>query len=158
MLPFCGQEKCSIDANGRVKLSSRFIEDFIHRCGGDVVLHCLPEGAVAVYPEDVYRQMRAGVGQAAEKAGLSIVQRRILRSFGALSSPDQITRQGRLTLPTAYRSSADLQPGTEIYLVGVEIGVEIWNAARWEKELLDINAHMLQKGEMEMAADLGETE
>ncbi len=154
MLRFCGQEKCSIDANGRVKLSPRFIEDFLQRCGGDVVIHSLPEGAVAVYPEDVYQQMRASVGQAAEKAGLSLVQRRILRSFGALSQPDQITRQGRLTIPQAYRGNAELLPGTEVYLVGVEIGIEIWNAQRWEQELQDINTHLLQKGELEMAADL----
>ena len=154
MLRFCGQEKCSIDANGRVKLCPRFIEDFLQHSGGNVVLHCLPEGAIAVYPEEVYSQMRSGVGQAAEKAGLSLVQRRVLRSFGALSQPDQITRQGRLTVPPAYRGNAGLQPGTEIYLVGVEIGIEIWNAARWEQELQDINTHLLQKGEVEMAADL----
>ena len=154
MLAFCGQERCSIDANGRFKLSPRHIGDFESRCGGRVVFHCLPEGAVAIYPEDVYAQMRAGVGNVAEKAGLSLVQRRILRSFGALSQPETITRQGRLTLPQAFREKAGLQTGAEVCVVGVEIGVEVWNAERGEKELLEIEEHMLEKGGREMLADL----
>ena len=53
MLSFCGIDKCSVDANGRIKLSPRVIDDFAAH-GGDVVLHCLPEGTIAVYPEAVY--------------------------------------------------------------------------------------------------------
>ncbi len=154
MLPFCGQEKCSIDANGRLKLSPRFIEDFNGRCSGEVVLHVLPEGALAIYPEDVYAEMRSGTARMAEKAGLSIVQRRILRSFGAMSQPDKITSQGRITLPPAYRDQLELTPKAEVYQIGVEIGIEIWNAERWEREQENINKHLLEKGEREMAADL----
>ena len=44
MLAFCGLDRCSVDANGRIKLSPRVIEDFARR-GSDVVLHCLPECA-----------------------------------------------------------------------------------------------------------------
>ena len=58
MLIFCGQEHCLIDSNGRLKLPQRFIDDFTLRCGGEVVMHGLPEGAVALYPEEVYREMR----------------------------------------------------------------------------------------------------
>lgn len=154
MLPFCGQEKCLIDANSRIKLSPRFIDDFMNRCGGEVVLHCLPEGALAIYPEDVYLRMRGGVGSEVEKAGISLMHRRMLRSFGALSQPEKISPQGRITLPVAWRTATELNPGMEIYLIGVEIGVEIWNAARWDAELTQINAHLLEKGEREMAADL----
>ena len=154
MIPFCGQEKCSVDANGRLKLSPRFIRDFMDRCSGEVVLHYLPEGALAIYPEDVYLEMRSGTSRVAEKAGMSIVQRRMLRSFGALSHPETISPQGRITLPQAYRDKLDLQPGADIYQVGVEIGIELWNASRWEQELENINNHLLEKGEREMDADL----
>ena len=157
MLPFCGQEKCLIDANGRLKLSPRFIEDFLQRCGGEVVLHCLPEGAVAIYPEDVYLRMRGAIGAEVEKAGFSLMQRRMMRGFGAMSQPDHLSPQGRITLPGALRSTTDLGPGTEVYLIWVEIGVEIWNATRWDAEMAQINAHMLEKGEREMAADLVST-
>jgi len=154
MLPFCGQEKCLIDGNGRIKLSPRFIDDFISRCNGEVVLHCLPEGALAIYPEDVYLRMRSAATADIEQAGMSMMQRRMMRSFGAMSQPEKLSPQGRITLPVAWRCATELNPGAEVYLVGVEIGIEIWNAARWDAEMAQINAHLLEKGQREMTADL----
>lgn len=154
MLSFCGQDKCSVDSNGRVKFSPRVISDFTEKCNGEVVLHCLPEGALAVYPEDIYLEMRRAEAKPAEKAGSSLVFRRNIRRFGALSSPETISAQGRITLPTGYRDMLELNPGEDIIVVGVEIGIEIWNASRWNAELTKINAHAEEKGEREMAADL----
>ena len=154
MLAFCGQDKSSIDSNGRVKFSPRICSDFKARCNGEVVLHCLPEGALAVYPEDIYMQMRRAESRPAEKAGSSLVFRRNLRRFGALSSPEKISAQGRITIPSGVRKMLDLNPGEEIIVVGAEIGVEIWNAGRWDEELEKINRHIEEKGEREMEADL----
>ena len=154
MLSFCGQDRSSIDSNGRVKFSPRTVKDFMNRCNGEVVLHCLPEGALAVYPEEIYMQMRRAESRPAEKAGSSMLFRRTLRRFGALSSSEKISAQGRITLPSGFREMLELTPGTEIVVVGAEIGVEIWNAARWEAELQKINEHAAEKGEREMAADL----
>lgn len=158
MLAFCGQDNCSIDANGRIKFSPRVINDFMEQCSGEVVLHCLSEGAVAVYPEDVYLQMRRSEPRPAERASGSLVFRRSLRRFGALSQSEKISAQGRITLPQAYRKFADLDAGSEAVVVGIEIGVEIWNAQRWMAELEAINEHMVEKGNREMAADLMEME
>ena len=111
MLIFCGQEHCLIDSNGRLKLPQRFIDDFTLRCGGEVVMHGLPEGAVALYPEEVYREMREREVEAVDSSGSSFAARRSLRRFGALTCPDTITRQGRITLPAAFREHAGLEPG-----------------------------------------------
>ena len=154
MLAFCGQDKCSLDGNGRVKISPRLLNDFAENGGFDVVLYCLPEGAVAVYPLDVYAQMRTSHENAAAKAGTSMLARRSLRRFGALSHPQSITNQGRITLPPAYRGHAGLQPGADVVIVGIEIGIEIWEASRWEQELSAINEHVMQKAELEIAEDL----
>lgn len=154
MLAFCGQDRCQIDANGRVKLSPRVINDFIERCSGEVVMHCLPEGALAVYPENIYLEMRRQEEAPAARAAASVVFRRELRRFGALSSADRITAQGRLTIPHGFREYAGLLPGTEIIVVGVEIGVELWNAGRWNDELMKMNEHAVARGENEMADDL----
>ena len=154
MLSFCGQDKCSVDANGRLKLSPRFLSDFERTESDGVVLHCLPEGAIAVYPEEVYVQMRGSDENPVKRAASSLVFRRSLRRFGAMSQPQTISKQGRLTLPPAYRDYADLQSGTDAVVVGVEIGVEIWNAKRWADELKAINEHISEKGDIEMAEDL----
>ncbi len=154
MLSFCGQDKCSVDTNGRLKLSPRVLTDFEEACSGNVVLHCLPEGTIAVYPEETFLLMRKSISNPAEKAAGSMVFRRSLRMFGALSQPQTITKQGRLTLPTAYRDFAELNSGAGVVVVGVEIGVEIWNADKWAEELKMINDHMMEKGMREMEGDL----
>ena len=153
MLAFCGTDRCQMDANGRVKLSPRVLEDFA-RSGSDVVLHCLPEGAVAVYPEKVYEAMRRPASDAAEQAGRSLVFRRELRRFGAWSSSQRISGQGRVTIPPEYRDFAGLSAAGGIVVVGVEIGVEIWDRTRWQKEQQNFMEHAKEKGEREMEEDL----
>ena len=153
MLSFCGTDRCQMDANGRVKLSPRVLEDFA-RSGSDVVLHCLPEGAVAVYPAKIYEAMRSPETDAAERAGKSMVFRRELRRFGAWSTPQRISTQGRITVPPEYRDFAGLSAAGGIVVVGVEIGIEIWDRARWQEEQKNLMEHAREKGEREMAGDL----
>lgn len=154
MLSFCGQDRTSLDANGRAKFTPRVISDFQESCEGSVVLHCLPEGALAIYPEQNYLDMRRAESKPSEKAGSSLLFRRNLRRFGALSMPDTVSKQGRITIPQGYRKMLELNPNDEIIIVGIEIGIEIWNAKKWEEELLKINSHIDEKGELEMRADL----
>jgi len=153
MLSFCGMDKCSVDANGRIKLSPRFLEDFTSR-GGDVVMHCLPEGAIAVYPEDIYLAMRKNESSPAEKAAESFVFRRTLRRFGTMSQSERISAQGRVTLPQMFRDHAEIRSGCEVIVAGVEIGIEIWNVDRWKEEQLGIHEHMRLKSKQEMEQDL----
>ena len=153
MLSFCGTDRCLMDANGRIKFSPRVLEDFA-RSGSEVVLHCLPEGAVAVYPEKVYEAMRNAEPNAAERAGKSMLFRREQRRFGAWSMPCKISTQGRVTIPPEYREFAGLAAAGSVVVAGVEIGVEIWDAARWQEEQRKLMEHAREKGEQEMNDDL----
>jgi len=153
MLAFCGTDQCLMDANGRVKLSPRLLADFA-RDGNDVVLHCLPEGAVAVYPEKVYEAMRRPEANAAERAAQSMVFRREQRRFGAWSVPQRISAQGRVTIPPEFRDFAGLSAAGSVVVVGVEIGVEIWDRARWQEEQKKLMEHAREKGERELNDDL----
>lgn len=153
MVRFCGQDSCLIDANGRVKLSPRFLADFA-AVGGNPVLRSLPEGALGVYPEAVWQQMRQSEANAAMQAGASAAYRRQLRLFGALSEVQAISNQGRLTIPSHLRERLGLVPGAEVMVVGTEIGIEIWAASRWQAELESLDQHEKQKVDAEMAADL----
>lgn len=155
MVQFCGQDRCTVDANGRVKLCPRFLADF-RRHGSDVVMHCLPEGALGVYPVSLWLQMRQAEPRPATRASQSIVFRRSLRRFGALTQVEQISNQGRVTVPASFRSLVGLPPGGEAVLVGTEIGVEIWSAEAWQREFQLLAEHEQLKAEAEMAADLTE--
>ena len=154
MLSFCGQDNTKLDANGRLKLSPRVMNDFNEHGGYEVVLHCLPEGAIAVYPEDIYLRMRKNEINPAERAAQSMVFRRTMRRFGALSKTEKITTQGRITIPAPYRAYAEINPGEGVIVVGCEIGIEIWNEKRWIAELNMMNEHFKEKGEREMSTDL----
>ena len=88
MLPFCGQDRCVIDANGRIKLSPRLIGDFARQCNGEVVLYCLPEGAIAIYPEAVFVELREASARSLSDVGTSLIRRRELRRFGSMTLPD----------------------------------------------------------------------
>jgi len=153
MLSFSGMDPCSLDANGRLKLSPRVIENFNSR-GLDLVLHCLPEGAVAVYPEEVYLAMRRNESNSDANTGDSMLFRRKLRRFGAWSQSERISPQGRITLPPLYREYAGLDKQSEAVVVGVEIGVEIWSVERWAEEEKLLREHAREKGRLEMQSEL----
>ena len=154
MLSFCGTDFCSIDANGRVKLGPKVLEDFTSR-GTDVVLLCLPEGAVAVYPEETYLKIRQAREIPDERAAGSFLGRQMLRRSGAWSQSQKISAQGRITLPQAFRDHAGLDAGCrKIVIVGTEIGVELWNIDRWNEEQERMTGHSLRKRDQEMRADL----
>lgn len=154
VLAFYGQENCLVDANGRIHLTRRWVEDFLHRCSGEIVMHGLPEGAIALYPEDVYRDMRAREIGSVGELGTSFALRCSLRRFGALTHVDTITRQGRVTLPEAFREHAGILPGNEVRIIGVEVGVEIWNPARLAEEMRAIGEHQIRRRDAEMSKEL----
>lgn len=154
MLTFCGQYRCQMDANGRLKLNPQLIDGFMEQNAGKIVMHCLPEGAVAVYPENTYLEMRKNEQAAAAMAADSVVFRRKMRRFGALSSSARISEQGRLTVPQGFRDYGLLCPGEEVLVVGVEIGIELWSVERWNAELEKMDEHANAKGASEMAGDL----
>ena len=68
MIRFCGQDQCLVDANGRIKLSPSFEQELRKTGAVEVMLHCLPEGTLAVYPLHVWEEMRAADATAAVKA------------------------------------------------------------------------------------------
>lgn len=156
MLPFFGHEKISLDANGRVKLSPRFVDDFRRSCDGEmeVVLFCLSEGCLAVYPQETFLRMRRSEVKPEEKAAESLLFRRKLRLNGAMTHSDVISNQGRITVPHFFRDFIGLNANVDAVIVGVEIGIEIWTAKKWKAEFEKISAHVNEKGELEMASDL----
>jgi len=154
MLAFFGQEHCLVDGAGRIRLTQRLVEDFQRICKAEVVIHGLPEGAIALYPESVYHDMRAKELQSVDQLAGSFAARRSLRRFGALTLTETISRQGRITLPAPFLQYAGLLPGAEACVVGVEVGVEIWNAERFAVEMNAIQEHLHQLSIREMEAEL----
>lgn len=154
MVPFCGFDRCSLDSNGRIKLSPAAIADF-GGCGTGLVLRRLPEGAIGVYPEEVFLKMRHSEAEnMLPVAASSSMFRRNLRVLNAMSRPGSISPQGRITIPADFRTHAGMDENPDLVIVGVEIGLEIWSAERWAEEEKKIEAHLAEKDTLEMRADL----
>lgn len=155
MLAFCGEEKCTLDANGRLKLPLQFIDSFFEQDrSGEIILHCLDEGALALYPVATFKEMRCRELQQQERIGNSLLMRRNLRRFGAMSCSESISRQGRITIPESYRARCELANSSSVMVVGIEIGVEIWNINRWAKELEAISSYEKLKAEAEITSSI----
>ncbi len=155
MLPFCGEEKCTVDANGRLKLPLQFIDSFFQQDqSGEIILHCLDEGALALYPVQTFREMRCRELQQQDRIANSLLMRRNLRRFGAMSCSAAITHQGRITIPESYRARCELAVSSSVMVVGIEIGVEIWNVERWTKELEDIASYEKLRAQAEINSSI----
>ena len=154
MLSFCGTDKCLLDGNGRLKFSPEVLADF-GGPGMGVVMRCLPEGCIAVYPETYFQKMRRGSGaDSASLTASSVLYRRQLRALNASSSAVTISPQGRITLPEDFRKHAGVDQLPDVMVVGIEVGVEIWSLPRWKEEEALLNAHYAARDELEMKGDL----
>ena len=100
--------------------------------------------------------MRAPALNTPEQLGSSFSMRSSMRRFGALTCSETISRQGRITIPELLREHAHLGSGTEAVVVGVEIGVEIWEAGRFRKEMEAARQREELKREREFDRELNE--
>ena len=146
MLEFTGQHNITFDKSGRFKLPPRILADYLAKGNSEVVIYCLPEGCLGIYPLDVWQAMRAD-----ERVldGGSMLKRREMRRFGALSTSVLISKQGRLTIPTNFRDVCSLAE-TQQLLIGSEVGMEIWNTVQWEQELAIVNQYSIDQGLQEV--------
>jgi MraZ protein len=154
-MQFCFQSKCVLDANGRIKLPPLLLMDLsASNNSGRVMLYCLPEGCLGIYPmnewEKLRRQGSCESGDILNDAAL----RRQHRRIGSLSQSEVISNQGRITIPVMFRDMLGLTAGSEVMLVGAEKWVELWSVAAWEQELQIIADHEQKRVVANMDADL----
>ena len=151
---FRGQERCQVDANGRIRLPPAFDSDFRQAGALEVALHMLPEGGLAIYPLPVWEGLRATDASTAAQAATSVRARRHLRRFGAMTTVEGVSNQGRITIPPLFREQLGLEPGAAAVIAGCEIGVEVWNASRWQQELVAVTQQEQRREEAEMQAEI----
>lgn len=121
---FLGEHRHALDAKGRVIFPVRLREalgaQVVLQKGIDPCLYVLP-------PEEWERQ----VERVSTLPTTKPEARRYARFFFSQAQSERIDRQGRLTVPQAFRSYAGLE--REVVIVGAGTRVEIWDAERWEQ-------------------------
>jgi len=120
---FLGEYQHTLDPKGRLILPSAFREQLEEGLVMTVGLdHCLTVHATADWGR-VVEHLRA----------LRTTDRRermFARMLTASAHPEQLDRQGRITIPGRLREYATLDK--DLAVIGADDRIELWNAPAWE--------------------------
>ena len=133
---FMGLAKYKLDSNGRIKLSQKIIDDLM-KDGNDVpeiVLYCLPEGGLALFSQRTWEIIRSKTAEETSRLMSSVELRRQSRMIAANTDSQEISPQGRLTIPAMFREKLGFVEGEDVIITGNERGYEIWSPAKWKEE------------------------
>lgn len=119
---FLGEHRHALDAKGRVIFPVRLRETL----GAQVVLQKGIDACLYVFPPDEWERQ---VERVSSLPTTRPDARRYARFFFSQAQSERIDRQGRLTIPQAFREYAGLT--RDVVVVGAGPRVEIWDADRW---------------------------
>ena len=125
---FLGEHRHALDDKGRVIFPARMRDDL----GAQVVLQKGIDPCVYVYPPDEWERQVANVTALPTTKPEA---RRYARFFFSQAQSERVDKQGRLTIPQAFRAYAGLT--RDVVVVGAGARVEIWDAGRWQQHLTE---------------------
>lgn len=120
---FLGEYQHTLDPKGRVILPAAFREELEE----GLVMTVGLDNCLTVHPVADWRRVVEGL------RNLRTTDRRermFARVMTSSAHPEQLDRQGRITIPARLREYADLEK--DVSVVGADSRLELWNAARWE--------------------------
>ena len=124
---FLGEDRHNVDSKGRLVLPSRYRSQLSEQ---GCVIAKGQDGHLMVFPTTVY-QGKADEANAMpnDKAGRRY--RRILFGGADQQVPDS---SGRLLVRSELREYAGLEIGEPVAVIGVYDHIELWNAAKYDRE------------------------
>ncbi len=141
---FMGEYNHTIDTKGRLIIPSKFRDSL----GEEFVITKGMEGCLFAYDNQEWQKIEEKLG------GLALNKkdnRQIVRYFLGSAACVEVDKQGRILVPPALRTFAQLEK--DVVLVGVATHIEIWSLQKWQ----EINAIADEEMEdiSERMADLG---
>jgi transcriptional regulator MraZ len=124
-----GEFEHTIDEKNRLTLPSKFRQAF---ADGVVVTRGM-DGCLYVWTPPDFQRL---VGELRERDPLSRETRVMNRFFFSGALEAELDRQGRINLPSALISSAELT--REVVVAGVYDHVEIWDRTAWREHMKEI--------------------
>ena len=120
---FLGEYQHSLDPKGRVIFPAAYRDQL----GEGLVMTVGVDNCITVHPALEWERVISGLRR------LRSTDRRE-RMFGrmmtSMAHPDELDRQGRVTIPARLREYADLD--RDVTVVGADTRIELWDTARWE--------------------------
>jgi MraZ protein len=127
---FLGEHEHTIDAKGRMAVPAKFRVQMDR--GG--VISKGKSACLSVYTMQVWEEKSAGLVAGMTDDELRDFERRIYPS----ASEIELDGQGRMVIPAKLRAYAQL--GSEVTVAGVRDHFEIWDRARWQEYLDNLEA------------------
>ena len=122
---FLGEHRHALDDKGRVIFPARMRDEL----GPHVVLQKGIEACVYVFPQSAWEREVERVNSLPTTRPDA---RRYRRFFFSQAQSERVDKQGRLTIPQAFRDYAGL--AREVVVAGVGTRVEIWDATKWDTQ------------------------
>lgn len=122
---FLGEHRHALDDKGRIVFPARLRDEL----GSHVVLQKGIEACVYVFPP---RAWELEVERVASLPTTDPKARRYRRFFFSQAQNERVDKQGRLTVPQAFREYAGLTK--EVVVAGIGSRVEIWDAQAWDAQ------------------------
>lgn len=120
---FLGEYQHSLDPKGRVIFPAAYRDQF----GEGLVMTVGVDNCISVHPAAEWDRVIDGLRRL---RSTDRRERMFARMMTSMAHPDQLDRQGRVTIPARLRQYAGLD--RDVTVVGADTKIELWDAARWE--------------------------
>jgi MraZ protein len=124
---FIGRYEYSIDDKSRVSIPAKFREALSLSADSRLILTIL-DGCIAAYPYQEWLQIQNNISASGPK---SKEQRAFLRYFFAGATECAFDKLGRVLIPQALKTDAQIQKN--VVIVGVGKKIEVWAKEKWEE-------------------------
>jgi MraZ protein len=125
-LSFTGEFRHTIDAKGRLIVPSRLRDELT---GDTVVLTKYLNGCIAMWSADGWKELEGNLLQLGKSNPNA---RSVVRMIAASAHPDELDRQGRITIPLYLREWGGVV--RDAVVTGALDHGEIWAPEKWEQE------------------------
>jgi len=123
----------SLDEKGRFAVPKRIRDDLGGETLTELVIAPWTEKSLALFTPAEFDALAARFGEKSAKSGV----RDYMRLLYARAEHADLDSQGRIRIPDRLKTFAELD--REVVLLGVNDHAEIWDSARWDKYVADLN-------------------
>lgn len=131
MLNLLGEYDCKLDAKGRMMFPAglkKQLQEVLHE--GFVVNRGLFDKCLVIYPKREWDEVSSKVGKLNRFIAKNVL---FIRRFNNGATPIELDSAGRILLPAALTSYAELEK--EVKVTGSFDRIEVWSKANYEKAM-----------------------
>jgi MraZ protein len=131
---FIGRYEYSLDDKSRVSIPAKFREALSSSADSRLILTIL-DGCIAAYP---YQEWLRIQNQIAALGSISRQKRAFLRVYFSRATECAFDKLGRVLIPQALKTDAQIQKN--VVIVGVGEKLEVWAKEKWEELVREATA------------------